>query len=332
MAATSSFYNDNLHRAYPFIANQPNSIPTPYLVGIRVYCSYDAPFESFPSVYLTDWDIEASVHTVTFLCTDGTTEIVKQVLIPAGTGMFQTVQSDDTDSICISVITGQLNNISLITKQLEVSGQVYPVRPVKLQIEPVCVFWLRHRGISEIRIGNQARYRLETDAEGLPLEYAPDSEWWNQPVIDNVEDALCLQDQPLLFSEGWNCNLTLSQIDHKIGFGAREGAGLGEVSEDVPRGYIVGRIVEEEIGSGDDKTVRKTTVPDPENGEILVESVPAPLLRFDGLPDNRLIVYSFCGAVGPDVLVQTSDTVLVRTDQSVCTIFVSVANLGGDSC
>jgi hypothetical protein len=211
--------------------------------------------------------------------------------------------SDSDHDIEITLIAGRFDS------------ETTPFNSLHLQIEPICIVWLRHRGISEIRICNQARYRLETDSENSPLDYAPDSEWWNQPT----DSVLILQDQPLIFSEGWNCNLTLSQIDTKISFTAQEGAGLGEVSEDIPRGYIMEKSSNAEGGENAED-------------EMLIETIPAPSLRFDGLPDNRLVVYSFCGAVGPDVAVQASETVLIRADQSLFTVFISVAQLGGDSC
>jgi hypothetical protein len=320
MAVTSSFYNDNLYRAYPLIANQPEAIPARYLAGIKVYCSYSTPFRSFPSVYLTGLVFNPEGLVFTFECTDGITAITKRMTV-SSVPVFTRVFSEDT---------GDDINITLITGTPPKENEQIGFSNIRLQIEPVCIFWLRHRGISEIRIGNQARYKLDADSEGLPLEYLPDAEWWNQPA----DSVLVLRDQPLLFSEGWNCNLTLSCTDQKVGFNAREQAGSGEVSEDVPRGYIVGRIIEEEIPAGEEEEpeVRKEIVPDPDNGEILTETVPAPFLRFDGLPDNRLIAYSVCGAVGPDITVQASDTVLVRADQDVFTIFVGVANLGGGSC
>jgi hypothetical protein len=330
MAATSSFYNDNLYRAYPFIAGQAGDFPTHRLAGIRVCCLYSAAFTSFPSVYLTTWEVFGGSHFLTFLCTDGITDVYTQLKIPSNTEPFSRITPQASDpyhdgpaDVEISIIVGRLD------KETTSFGLL------KLQIEPVCIIWLRHRGISEIAVCNQARYRLETDSEGQALTYYPDGKWWIQPPDagtnqDSVTERI--QDKPLIFSEGWNCGLTLSQTETKISFNAAAGAGLGEVSEDVPRGYIMGVPKPDPVENEDGELIE---IPQEEwtgDPQPLPEAVPAPSLRFDGLPDYQSVTYSFCGAEGPDVGVQAGENILVRADQSAFTIFIGVSKLGGDSC
>jgi hypothetical protein len=292
--ATSSFYSDNMFRSYPFVADQTTPLPVNRLAGIKMCFLYGAKISAFPVVKLDSWYVSYNgSHTLTFSCIAPNNTITKYVTIPPNTPPLTRVVSDDADDIYITLITGRL------------IGETESFSELDLRVEPTCIVWLQHRGISRIRIGNQARYKLDQDSEGKDLIYDPDSEWWNQPV----EGAGEIQDKPLLFSDGWNCNASLSQIDTKISLNAVESGGLGEVSEDLPRGYILGKF-----------------------NEPLEEQVPSPQLRYDGLPNYKLITYSFCGATGPDVAVLTTDTVLVRADQSVFTLYVSVANLGGDSC
>jgi hypothetical protein len=66
--ATSSFYNDNLYRTYPFVAENSLSLPHEWLAGIKVRMEYGAGFKKFPSVYLTEWRTEEEQHELTFSC------------------------------------------------------------------------------------------------------------------------------------------------------------------------------------------------------------------------------------------------------------------------
>jgi hypothetical protein len=52
--ATSSFYNDNLDRTYPFVSQHHSVIPNEWLAGLKIYFHYGAGFTSFPSVRLAE--------------------------------------------------------------------------------------------------------------------------------------------------------------------------------------------------------------------------------------------------------------------------------------
>ena len=143
--ATSSFYNDNLYRTYPFVADNHSIIPNEWLSGIKVRMNYGAGFTLFPSVFLTEWQTEDEHHVLTFSCESAGRIISKTVSILAGTPTFARVVSDADQRIQITLIVGNLP-----TERISQTG-------MRLRIEPTCILWLIHRGITSVEVGNRAR-------------------------------------------------------------------------------------------------------------------------------------------------------------------------------
>ena len=122
--ATSSFYNDNLYRSYPFVAEDSLNIPHEWLAGIKVRMNYGAGFTAFPSVFLTEWHTEEDQHVLTFSCEAEGRIVSKTISIPLGLTPFARVVSDVNQRIQVTLIVGNLP-----TKKISKTG-------MRLRIEP----------------------------------------------------------------------------------------------------------------------------------------------------------------------------------------------------
>jgi hypothetical protein len=297
--ATSSFYNDNLYRSYPFVAENSlgigpsEGIPHEWLAGIKVRMNDGAGFLAFPSVYLTDWRTDEKQHVLTFSCeADGRT-VSKTVAIPAHTPPFTRIVSDANERIQIALIAGSLPTAPLVKPGL------------RLRVEPTCILWLIHRGIASVQVGNRARKVLPLP-DGVEHEYYGKAQWWQQGEPGGEQTIV---NKPLLFSPGFNCRL-YPRVGNRLQFEAGSRLGLGEVQTDLSKGFakVSGTMISEE------------------------EAMPVSYLRKDGLPNDSEVLYAFCGAVGPHVRMTATSTIRLTAEPEKHTITISVGNLGGDIC
>jgi hypothetical protein len=291
--ATSSFYNDNLYRSYPFVAEDflGMDIPHEWLAGIKVRMNYGAGFTAFPSVFLTEWRTEEKQHVLTFSCEAEGKIISKTVSIPAGLPPFARVVSDANQRIRINCVVGNLP-----TERIIKTG-------MRLRLEPTCILWLVHRGIASVQVGNRARQVLPLP-DGVEHEYYGKALWWQQGEPGGEQTIV---NKPLLFSPGFNCRI-YPRVGNRLQFEAVSGLGLGEVATDLSKGF--------------------TKV----SGTIIEEEAPISYLRKDGLPNDSEVLYAFCGAVGPHVRMTATSTIRLTTEPEKHCITISVGNLGGDIC
>ena len=293
---TSTFYNDNLFRTYPFRTTvESQRFPTSRIVGAKILCSFAAPFQTFPTAQLIRWDVRSQEHRLTFRVESGQTRIEVPVLVPKESSPFTTVFSDEIQGITIRLTLGNL------------AGQSDSFSNLHLPLEPTCLVWMKHRGLARILFANASRARLPSCLyDGIPNSLATaytTAAWWLQGEIS---------DCPLLFQEGFNCSIDLAVTENKLLFFARPGAGQGPVQEFIPLGSA----------SVDGKMVPEIPEWRPDNISV----------RPDGLPPNDQVLYVFSGAVGPDITHQTSRTVQVRNDIDPYTVSVTVAGPGGTDC
>jgi hypothetical protein len=298
---SSSFYNDNLFRSYPFKYDEGDTdtqILNQTIVGIKIMVYAGSSFtNSFPLAYLVNWVSLLDNYKLTFQIRDKTGITVnKQIIIPTETAPFTKIVSDDKDDVIVSIVTGKIPTITRDWLN------------INKQIEPTCLLWYRHRGISNIYVANQDRHRLKLDPEMIDSEYKNiygTVNWWIQPEAGllSISDG-----DPCLFDAGFNCEINRANITQEIRFIPREKEGLGAVSEDIALGYTV-------IDTGH-----------------IVEASPSSNLRKDGIPGHGNVVSYFCSAPGPDIVLTTETAVLVRSDLPSSTIFISVATLFGESC
>jgi len=291
--ATSSFYNDNLYRTYPFVADNHSIIPNEWLSGIKVRMNYGAGFTLFPSVFLTEWQTEDEHHVLTFSCESAGRIISKTVSILAGTPTFARVVSDADQRIQITLIVGNLP-----TERISQTG-------MRLRIEPTCILWLIHRGIASVEVGNSAR-RVLPLPDRVEHEYYDKAQWWQQGEPGGQQTIV---NQPLLFSPGYNYRI-YPRVGNRLQFEAVGGLGQGEVATDLSKGFaeVSGTIIHEE------------------------ETTPTNYLRKDGLPNENEVLYAFCGAVGPHVRMTATNTIRLTAEPEKHSITISVGNLGGDIC
>lgn len=242
---TSSFYNDNLFRTYPLITSDRSLLfPRKRVVGIKILCSYDSPFRSFPQARLTDWTVRTTEHRVIFLVEAGEVRVSVPVIVPKSTSMFAHAFSEVVQNTSIRLTVGDLAN------------ETESFFGLNLPIEPTCVLWLKHRGVRSVRIGNASRDRLssclyEGISERRKKAYM-ESDWWRQEKVLTG---------PLLFSEGFNCRLVATTSENTLRFFPQAGAGQGETTEFVLLGttLIDGRSIPE---WSEDSPVRPDGLPD----------------------------------------------------------------------
>jgi len=215
--ATSSFYNDNLYRTYPFVAEDHSVIPNQWLVGLRVCVGCGAKFSSFPFVFLTGWQTENGNSLLQFSCELEEIAVLKTLVIPAGTPPMTRVLSGTEDNVQITVITGHCPDEDVT------------IENIRLRAEPTCILWLQHRGISSVQVGNSARKVLPLP-DGIDHEYYGTVSWWKQGEASIVG-------LPLLFSPGFNCAIQ-QRTGNRLQIEASRGSGLGEVQEDGVKGSI----------------------------------------------------------------------------------------------
>ncbi|MCL2006104.1 MAG: hypothetical protein FWG73_08060 [Planctomycetaceae bacterium] len=182
--ATSSFYNDNLYRTYPFVAECHSIIPHEWLSGIKVRMNYGAGFTAFPSVFLTEWQTEDEHHVLTFSCEAEGRIISQTVVIPEDTPPFARVLSDADQRIQIALIVGNLP-----TERISKTG-------MRLRIEPICILWLIHRGIASVQVGNKAR-RVLPLPDRVEHEFYGKAEWCQQGEPNGPQND-CEPTAPLL--------------------------------------------------------------------------------------------------------------------------------------
>jgi hypothetical protein len=294
---TSSFYHDNLYRAYPFTATPvPSPFPTERIAAANVVCSCGSPYPSFPTVLLTDWEAGSGRHRIRFLCSAGDVQTALTIIVPKDIEPFRHVFSEEVNATRIRVTIGSLRQATD-----SFSG-------LALRLEPTCVLWLKHRGIQRIQIANASRPRLSSAVyPGIDPDRKAAYEhavWWAQGRI--------IENEPLLLAEGSNCRLQATRSDNRLLFAPQSHGGSGPVREFVSLGATPGL----------DKMVDE--VPD-----RLPEGV---LVRPDGLPPGERILYSFCGATGPEIESVPNETVLFRNDRDSSTVSVQVVGLLGKKC
>jgi hypothetical protein len=186
--ATSSFYNDNLFRTYPFIAPHHSVIPNEWLVGIKVCFNYGAGFTRFPSVFLTDWQTQDGASSLRFSCEANGKAVLKTVTVPADTLPFSRIVSDGEDLIQVILTVGQCP-----------SDNIHKLN-IRMQVEPACILWLQHRGISSVQVGNRPRRILDLPT-GIEHPHYGKVDWWKQgKEMEQITG-------PLLFSPGFNCRI-----------------------------------------------------------------------------------------------------------------------------
>ena len=226
--ATSSFYNDNLYRTYPFVAEDHSVIPDDWLVGLKVCFNHGAGFKSFPSVFLTRWRTENGESTLEFSCEAADKVVSKSVVIPSDTPPMTRIVSDDTEMIQIVLIVGHCP-----LGGIEKTG-------LRVKAEPTCTLWYQHRGITSVQVGNRPR-RYVPLPDGVESEHYGKAEWWKQ----GQDDAVIVG--PLLFNQGFNCRIH-PRAGNRLQLDAVRGAGRGVVSDEISRGCadISGTMVCEE--------------------------------------------------------------------------------------
>lgn len=289
---TSTFYNDNLFRTYPFITDD-RSLPFPKkrLVGLKICCSFDSPFRSFPTARLTGWTVRSAEHRLMFLVEADDVRVAVPVTVPKSTSKFAHVFSEPVQNTSVRLTVGDL------------AGETDSFSDLDLPIEPTLVLWLRHRGIRSVRIGSESRDRLaaclyEGISERQKKAYT-EARWWRQDAVLSG---------PILFSEGYNCRLVAAVSENTLRFFPQAGAGLGTVSEFVSLG---------------------TTLIDGRSIREVPETIP---VRPDGLPYADRLLHSFCGACGPEIEAAVTKTIEVRNDIDMSTVSIRVAALGSGEC
>ena len=291
--ATSSFYQDNLFRAYPFEHKDGSKLNTRYIVAAKVICSYASPFTSFPRVYLKDINVRTASHQLTFVCTDGQTSTNVSLDVPLTTPVGQPVFSKVQADTVVQCVFGDYSATATSSNQ-------------KYYLEPPCVLWLRHRGIAKIVVGNENRARLP--ATSLPpnaASYVKDA--YLNPGFWKQDQEI--YQEPLLFSEGYNCELIPSISDNAIRFLPKVNAGMGPVEEFAMLGTT-------RVNSRD----------------VIEEQIKDSRIRPDGLPSNDLVLYSFCGATGTEIVHVPTQTVSMRNDLDASTVSISMTSLNGTEC
>jgi hypothetical protein len=300
---TSSFYSDNLFRAYPFKDNySDDSTIAPRLyktvAGAKIMVYAESAFvNNFPRAYLVSWMTLTDRYQLTFQVKDKTNVIVtKTITIPKTTPPFTKFTSDDKDAVVISLIIGDVSNISQSWYGLN------------MQLEPTCLLWYKHRGISNIYVVNQERHRLRLENNVIDPEYRKvygKVDWWLQPEegLTSISNG-----NPCLFNGGFNCTINQINLGQNLQFIPQTNAGLGEATEDIALGY--------------------TVIDD----TYFVETSPAFNLRKDGIPTIANVVYHVSSATGPEILLVADTAISVRPELNISTIFIGVATLFGESC
>ncbi|GHV09986.1 hypothetical protein AGMMS50229_20850 [Campylobacterota bacterium] len=130
---TSSFYHDNLFRAYPLEAVESSfRFPSKRIVAAKITCSFGSPYISFPRVSLTDWEVRSSQHQIRFLCTDGKVQTRLSISVPRNAEPFGRCDSGEVNETRIRIVTGELADATESYSNLS------------LRLEPTCVLWLKH--------------------------------------------------------------------------------------------------------------------------------------------------------------------------------------------
>lgn len=297
--ATSSFYNDNLFRSYPFIAGQDvptvnsiRKIDNKWIAGLKLYLPAHAPFTSFPTVFLTKIT-RAENLILSIMIQDNSENEEKYDLtfdMPPAENRFWTLAFQSQN----------------IYAQLTVGEGIQEIENIDidapyLRLEPTCLIWLQHRGINKVEVGNQARNTVPLP-ENIVAENYGMYPWWKQGKISTEITG------PLLFSAGFNCAVKETP-SKSLQIAAVSGGGEGTVLEDYTKGFVYLADMQR-----------------------LWEVPPEEYLRKDGLFINDFLIYSFCGASGPHITLSGSESILVIPTQANHTITISVGNLGGGAC
>ena len=299
---TSTFYNDNLFRAYPFVAtDEPTIFPTQRIVGAKILCGSGSYLRSFPEVELIRWEVFSILHRVTFRLTAGNYSNEILVDIPKNTALFSHIFSQESEHIRIRLTVGDL------------SDATQSFGTLSLRLEPTCIFWLKHRGIDCIQVVNENRERLADVISSNPV-LSPEhksaylnTKFWRQPLL--------IGDEGLLFSEGSNCEWSTSVTDNRLIVWPRKYSGTGAVREFQSLG-VVSSGVGSALGG--------------------VSEIPYNLaelkIRPDGLVHQDNVLYAFSGATGPEITAERKQTIQVRNDVDANTVSISVASLNGKGC
>ena len=305
---TSTFYNDNLFRAYPFVAlDKPseypndNLFPVKRIVGAKILCGFGSYFRSFPDVELKHWEVLSLLHRVTFRLTAGNYSNEILVEIPKNTPLFSHIFSKDSEHIRIRLTVGDL------------SDATQSFGTLSLRLEPTCILWLKHRGIDCIQVVNENRERLTEVIHSNPVlspEYKTawlNTKFWRQPLL--------IGDEGLLFSEGSNCEWSTSVTDNRLIVWPRTCSGTGAVHEFQSLGVT---------SSGVGSALGGLSEIPPDIDELKI--------RPDGLVHQNKVLFAFCGATGPEITAERKQSIQVRNDVDANTVSIAVASLNGKGC
>jgi hypothetical protein len=311
---TSSFYNDNIYRCYPFVAayNESARDADIYrrIVSVKIFVYSSAVFTKFPLAELVKWETVGTNYRITFsvfnLDENGDKTIDKSAVItfPKNAPRFARVDSGKaTDEIFIQLVVGDLPEST-------------PDYTGSIRLEPTCVIWYQHRGVDSVYVVNKFRPRMKlsnnfTYVEGYkPIYNNPDYDdllWWQGQ--DNLRFVPANKDipEPLIFSEGYNCNIYDIGMQSTLVFMPEPGAGAGVVATEISQGRL-----------------------DTDTGLNIIEQSPdgGVKYRIDGLPKNENVIYSIAGVPGPNVEINAADGVLVTPINNLHWITVEIAALG----
>jgi hypothetical protein len=299
---TSTFFNDNLFRAYPFVATEePTGFPTKRIVGMKVLCGFGSYFQSFPEVELNRWEVLSDRHRVTFWLHEGTYSNHISMEIPKNTPQFAHLFSQESQHTRIRLTVGDL------------SDATQSFHGLSLRLEPTCILWLKHRGIDCIQVVNENRERLAEVINGNPI-LSPEhkaawlhTKFWRQPLL--------IGDEGLLFNEGSNCEWSTSLTENRLIVWPRVRCGTGQVREFQSLGVT---------SSGAGSALDGISEIPPNLDEMKI--------RPDGLLHQDNVLYAFCGATGPEITAERKQSIQVRNDVDANTVSIAVASLNGKGC
>jgi len=256
--ATTSWYNDNQYRDYPFITRVAPldtttdftppvgesvlfDLPPSTIVDFGVVMDIDAEFDNAADyVYLQAVSLIDNVYAFTFRTTAVGAENYELVFYrniddPVGTrshAQASTIVPEPLpDEPCVEstkwsgfMVTGDLTAIG----QLVGDDTIVSVSVGLWQVEPARIQNLAHSYLRSVTLANEPRTHATVDADCQGSISAVDD--------DPIVIARCIAGE-VLVKEGFNCGIRQDVNNNAIVVGAGVGIGAGPPCEEIPR-YI----------------------------------------------------------------------------------------------
>lgn len=227
--ARPGFYNDNEHRAYPFVYNDKTAkwFPESCIVDAGFIMGLDCFFDDkVHTVWLAEVRDQTEQISLVFQTNANPAPLLFTLSKNTSTWATITAESTPANAACAEepiwsgfIVVGRLDEL---LPRLNPTGEQFAANDY--QVEPARLQNLNKSYVRSISVGNFSRVTVPECVDAAESQPVP---LLARTIVPN---AVCLKG-PLLLKEGYNCLITQTDRDSTLSVTASRGAGAQEDEE-----------------------------------------------------------------------------------------------------